>query len=204
MEAKEQMQPDAVREAFEQEFGRFARFRGTDGAAFAGLRVADVETTLRELSDLRTRHTGKKSALANLKKQIGRVPAAERAQFAQTVQQLEARIAEEIAEVERALQDTAARLRTERERLDVTLPGRRVRRGHVHPINLIRQRLEDIFVAMGYTVEDGPEIETDFYHFTALNLPETHPARSVQDTFYTSDGFALRSQTSTVQIHAMQ
>src|SRR5205085_773942 len=97
-----------------------------------------------------------------------------------------------------------ARQRAERERLDVTLPGRRLRRGRVHPINLIRQRLEDLFVAMGYTVEDGPEIENDFYNFTALNIPETHPARSVQDTFYTSDGFALRSQTSTVQIHAMQ
>ncbi|PYS92826.1 MAG: phenylalanine--tRNA ligase subunit alpha [Acidobacteria bacterium] len=197
-------QPEAVREAFEQEFGRFARFRGAESAAFDGLRLADVETTLRELSDLRTRHTGKKSALANLKKQIGRAAAEERAQFAQAVQQLEARIAEEIAKVERALQDTAARLRTERERLDVTLPGRRIRRGHVHPINLIRQRLEDIFVAMGYTVEDGPEIENDFYNFTALNIPESHPARSPQDTFYTTDGFALRSQTSTVQIHAMQ
>ena len=197
-------QSEVVREAFEQEFGRFARFRGAESAALAGLRLADMETTLRELSELRTRHTGKKSALASLKKMIGRVPAEERAQFAQAVQQLEARITEEIAEVERALQDYAARLRTERERLDVTLPGRRRQRGHVHPINLIRRRLEDIFVAMGYTVEDGPEIENDFYNFTALNIPESHPARSTQDTFYTTDGFALRSQTSTVQIHAMQ
>ena len=197
-------QSEVVREAFEQEFGRFARFRGAESAALAGLRLADMETTLRELSELRTRHTGKKSALASLKKMIGRVPTEERAQFAQAVQQLEARITDEIAEVERALQDYAARLRTERERLDVTLPGRRRQRGHVHPINLIRQRLEDIFVAMGYTVEDGPEIENDFYNFTALNIPESHPARSTQDTFYTTDGFALRSQTSTVQIHAMQ
>ncbi|MGI9107957.1 MAG: phenylalanine--tRNA ligase subunit alpha [Pyrinomonadaceae bacterium] len=92
----------------------------------------------------------------------------------------------------------------DRERIDVTLPGRRPRRGHQHPITLIRQRIEDIFVAMGYTVEDGPEIETDFYNFDALNIPPTHPARSPQDTFYTTEDFALRSQTSTVQVHAMQ
>ncbi len=203
MEAKEQVQPDTVREAFEQEFGRFARFRATDGGT-AELKLADAETALRELAELRTRHTGKKSALANLKKQIGRVPAEERAAFGQQVQQIEADIADEVAAVEGTLQDHVARLRTERERLDVTLPGRRVRRGHIHPINLVRQLLEDVFVAMGYTVEDGPEIETDFYNFDALNIPANHPARSVQDTFYTTDGFALRSQTSTVQVHAMQ
>jgi phenylalanyl-tRNA synthetase alpha chain len=204
MEVREQMNPETVREAFEQEFGRFAHFRAADGANLDGLKLADAEGALRELAELRTRHTGKKSALANLKKQIGRVPAEERATFAQSVQQLEAHIAEEIAAVEQALQEYGARLRAERERLDVTLPGRRVRRGHAHPINLVRQRLEDVFVAMGYAVEDGPEIENDFYNFEALNIPANHPARSVQDTFYTTDGFALRSQTSTVQIHAMQ
>ncbi len=198
------MNAETVREAFEQEFGRFARFRAAAGTGLADLKLADAEGALRELNELRTRHAGKKSALANLKKQIGRVAADERAAFAQSVQQLEAHIAEEIAAVEQSLQAYIARLKTERERLDVTLPGRRGRRGHAHPINLVRQRLEDVFVAMGYAVEDGPEIENDFYNFEALNIPANHPARSVQDTFYTTDGFALRSQTSTVQIHAMQ
>jgi phenylalanyl-tRNA synthetase alpha chain len=69
---------------------------------------------------------------------------------------------------------------------------------------LLRERIEDIFVALGYAIEDGRELETDFYNFTALNIPDNHPARGTQDTFYTTDGFALRSQTSTVQIHAMQ
>ncbi|HVF22862.1 MAG TPA: phenylalanine--tRNA ligase subunit alpha, partial [Pyrinomonadaceae bacterium] len=76
--------------------------------------------------------------------------------------------------------------------------------GHRHPITLLRERLEDVFVALGYAIEDGREIETDFYNFDALNIPQNHPARAWQDTFYTTDGFALRSQTSTVQIHAMQ
>jgi phenylalanyl-tRNA synthetase alpha chain len=74
----------------------------------------------------------------------------------------------------------------------------------VHPVTLIRQRIEDIFVSLGYVVEDDREIETDFYNFDALNIPQNHPARASQDTFYTVDGLALRSQTSTVQIHAMQ
>jgi phenylalanyl-tRNA synthetase alpha chain len=198
-------QPAAVREAFEQEFGRFTRFRGDETAAALGsLTLADAEAALRELSEVRTRHSGKKSALANLKKLIGRVPAEERAALGQEAQAAERAIAESLEEVEAALKSRGAELRVERERLDVTLPGRRPRRGHLHPVTLVRQRIEDIFVSMGYSVEDGPEIETDFYNFTALNIPENHPARSHQDTYYTTDGFALRSQTSTVQIHAMQ
>jgi phenylalanyl-tRNA synthetase alpha chain len=198
-------QPEAVREAFEQEFGRFARFRGANRATgVSELKLADAEALLRELADLRTRHTGKKSALANLKKMIGRIAVEERAAFGQHVQQVEAWIAGSLDEAESVLKNHVAQLRVELERLDVTLPGRRPRRGHLHPITLVRQRLEDIFVSMGYAVEDGPEIETDFYNFTALNIPPDHPACSVQDTFYTTDGYALRSQTSTVQIHAMQ
>ncbi|HEY0083043.1 MAG TPA: phenylalanine--tRNA ligase subunit alpha [Pyrinomonadaceae bacterium] len=202
-EVGEQPQIEAVREAFEQEFERFARFRVEDAGA-RDLTFAEAETALRELAELRTRHTGRKSALAGLKKLIGRAAAEERAAVGQRIQQLETDIVAALEESKQTLEAHVARLRVERELLDVTLPGRRVRRGHQHPITLVRQRIEDIFVAMGYTVEDGPEIETDFYNFDALNIPPTHPARSPQDTFYTSEGFALRSQTSTVQIHAMQ
>ncbi|MDQ3687806.1 MAG: phenylalanine--tRNA ligase subunit alpha [Acidobacteriota bacterium] len=196
---------DVVREAFEQEFERFARFHGeVSGAAATGTETGGIEALLRNLADVRTRHTGRKSALANLKKMIGRVHADERAAFGQSAQQLEAEIVGKIDAAESSLARLAAAARVERERVDVTLPGRRQRRGHLHPITLTRQRIEDIFVSMGYTVEDGPEIETDFYNFTALNIPANHPAREPSDTFYTTDGFALRSQTSTVQIHAMQ
>jgi phenylalanyl-tRNA synthetase alpha chain len=198
-------QAEAVREAFEQEFGRFERFRGTEGAAALGeLTLSEAEAALRELAEVRTRHAGKKSALGNLKKLIGRVASEERAAFGREAQAVEREIAAALEEVDAALGGRVARLRVERERLDVTLPGRRPRRGHLHPVTLVRQRIEDIFVSMGYSVEDGPEIETDFYNFTALNIPENHPARSEQDTYYTTDGLALRSQTSTVQIHAMQ
>ena len=86
-----------------------------------------------------------------------------------------------------------------REQIDISLPGRRQQVGHLHPITLLRQNIEDIFVSMGYTIEDGPEIDTDFFNFDALNIPASHPARSSQDTFYLENGLALRSQTSNVQ-----
>lgn len=192
----------SVREAFEREFERFARFRAYE--VTEGLKLDEAETLLREAKELSTRHTAKKSAVSQLMKLVGRVAPEERARFGQTVQQLDKEIRDALGDVSVALMGRIQTLKTERERLDVTLPGRRPRRGHLHPVTLLRQRIEDIFVSMGYAVEDGPEVETDFYNFTALNIPELHPARSPQDTFYTTDGLSLRSQTSTVQIHAMQ
>lgn len=204
--AEDQRDPKALVEAaskaFEQEFERFAGF--TETSALSGLDLNRAEAEQRALSELRIRHLGKKSALVASKKMIGRVEAAERGAFGQLVQQREAGITQQLERVELALSAYIEAARGERDRLDVTLPGRRPRRGHLHPITIVRQRIEDIFVALGYAIEDGREIETDFYNFDALNIPENHPARASQDTFYTTDGFALRSQTSTVQIHAMQ
>ena len=165
----------AVREAFEREFERFARFREYEGTE--GLKLDEAEALLREAKELTTRHTAKKSAVSQLMKLVGRVPAEERAHFGQVVQQLDKEIRGALGDVSVALVGRIHALKTERERLDVTLPGRRPRRGHLHPITLLRQRIEDIFVSMGYAVEDGPEVETDFYNFTALNIPELHPAR---------------------------
>jgi phenylalanyl-tRNA synthetase alpha chain len=135
---------------------------------------------------------------------IGQVAAEERATFGQLVQQTEAGILQKVGDAEQTVKTLLEAARIRRETIDVTLPGRRPRRGHLHPITLVRERIEDIFVSLGYAIEDGREIETDFYNFEALNIPENHPARASQDTFYTTEGFALRSQTSTVQIHAMQ
>jgi phenylalanyl-tRNA synthetase alpha chain len=196
-------QVEAAREAFEREFERFARFIGS-GATAVRLTFAEAETERRGLTELRTKHLGKKSAIAAAKKLIGRVPSEERASFGQLVQQTEAAINQSFDQADESLRSIIETARTSRESIDVTIPGRRPRQGHLHPITLMRQRIEDIFVSLGYAVEDDREIETDFYNFDALNIPEGHPARDPQDTFYTTEGFALRSQTSTVQIHAMQ
>ena len=195
-------QVETARKAFEQEFERFARF--TDNSAASNMSLEQALEEQRSLAELRTRHLGKKSSLAATRKLIGRVAPDERAAFGQLVQAIEAFITEKVDAAERSLKESIEASRTALESIDVTLPGRRPRRGHAHPITLVRERVEDIFVALGYIIEDGREIETDFYNFDALNIPENHPARASQDTFYTTDGFALRSQTSTVQIHAMQ
>ena len=195
-------QVEIAQREFAADFERFAPFR--EGVAQASLSLSQAEQLSRELAELRTRHAGKKSALAACKKLIGRVQPEQRASFGQLVQQAEGGIVQALDEVETALRSFIDSSRIARESIDVTIPGRRPRAGHLHPITLMRQRIEDIFVALGYAVEDDREIETDFYNFDALNIPEGHPARDEQDTFYTTEGFALRSQTSTVQIHAMQ
>jgi phenylalanyl-tRNA synthetase alpha chain len=197
------LQVEAARKAFEQEFERFANLT-ENSATLMALDLSSAEAEQRALAEVRTRHLGKKSALASAKKMIGRVDPSERGSFGQFVQQNEADITGKIETAEQVLKAHLESARTAREAIDVTLPGRRPRRGHLHPLTVVREKIENIFVSLGYAIEDGREIETDFYNFDALNIPENHPARASQDTFYTSDGYALRSQTSTVQIHAMQ
>ncbi len=158
-----------------------------------------------DATELRDRWIGRKSGLLTAEmKKLGKLAPEERREAGHILNELKDFIE---SEIERLQDSFAAGREAEqliRERIDVTLPGRRITGGHLHPITLLRQKIEDIFVSMGYTIEDGPEIETDFYNFDALNIPSNHPARSWQDTFYLNDHLALRSQTSTVQIHAMQ
>ncbi|MEO8043024.1 MAG: phenylalanine--tRNA ligase subunit alpha [Acidobacteriota bacterium] len=194
----EKSQVEAARAAFANEIDRFAALDLNDST------LADAEAVLRTVGEIKIRHTGKKSALAAAKKLIGKVPAEERGEFGQMVQSVENHIVTQIASIESKLNDFVFNAKTGLERLDVTIPGRRPASGHLHPITIVRQKIEDIFVSMGYHIEDDREIETDYYNFDALNIPEGHPARESQDTFYTTTGFALRSQTSTVQIRAME
>ena len=200
--SEEKKQVEAIKSVFEQEFARFANLHNDDD--LNGLSLRDAENLQRELGEFRVRHTGKKSEIANAKKLIGRIAPEERGAFGQFVQSVEKEIVSALEESENRLKTFIAEAKTERERIDVTLPGRRPRVGHLHPITLLRQQIEDIFVSMGYAIEDDREIETDYYNFDALNIPEGHPARESQDTFYTTTGLALRSQTSTVQIRAME
>jgi phenylalanyl-tRNA synthetase alpha chain len=196
----QQKQLDATRSAFQKDFEKFSSLIHQ----IERLTLTEAEAALRELRDLSARTTGKKSELASLKKAIGRVAPDQRAIFGQSVQQLESEIVDQVERAESLLNGLISSARIELERIDVTLPGRVERQGHLHPITILRQKIEDIFVSMGYSIEDGPEIDTDFYNFDALNIPSNHPARSPQDTFYINDRLALRSQTSTVQIHTMQ
>jgi len=196
--SEEQDKVEAVRTAFKREFERFADLDLT------GITLSDAEAYLRELGEIKVKHTGKKSPISGAMNLVGKVAPQERAGFGHFVQSVQKDIAAKIDAVEISLSEVITNAKIESERLDVTLPGRRPRTGHLHPITILRQKIEDIFVSMGYAIEDDREIETDHYNFDALNIPEGHPARESQDTFYTTQGFALRSQTSTVQIRAME
>jgi phenylalanyl-tRNA synthetase alpha chain len=196
--ADEKATVETAREAFDKDFEDFNNLNPN------GRSLADIEAMLRTVGEIKVRHTGKKSALAESKKMIGRVAPEQRGEFGQFVQTIEKSIVERIEAVESSLSESLSKAKTEAERLDVTIPGRRPRQGHLHLITILRQKIEDVFVSMGYAIEDDREIETDYYNFDALNIPDGHPARESQDTFYTTDGFALRSQTSTVQIRAME
>ncbi|MCB1025861.1 MAG: phenylalanine--tRNA ligase subunit alpha [Acidobacteria bacterium] len=197
----EKKQIESILDTFKNEFSRFVNFRK---AEFGELTLSAAEKLQKELAELRIKHTGKKSELSGAKKLIGRVAPEQRADFGKLVQSVGAKIEASIEEADESLKSFINSAKTERDRIDVTLPGRRLRPGHIHPITLLRQKIEDIFVSMGYAIEDDREIETDYYNFDALNIPANHPARESQDTFYTTEGFALRSQTSTVQIRAME
>jgi phenylalanyl-tRNA synthetase alpha chain len=206
----------SIFEAFEREFKRFERFAVDRFYAESvpnlvqqvqeeGLSLGEAQAELSELATLKTKFLGKRSEWATAKKQIGKLSEArDRSDAGQYMLPREVGMTDKLENARLTLEQLVATLRIESESLDVTMPGRRGRRGHFHPITLLRERIEDIFVSLGYAIEDDREIETDFYNFEALNIPEGHPARGSQDTFYTKEGLALRSQTSTVQIHAMQ
>ncbi|REJ78667.1 MAG: phenylalanine--tRNA ligase subunit alpha [Acidobacteria bacterium] len=198
---EEKAQIEEIRDNFAAEFRRFVDLRKQD---FKDLTLSAAEAVKKEIEEVRIRHTGKKSPLSGAKRLIGKIEPEHRAEFGKFVQTVGSDIESALDEVEDQLGRYLLKARTERDTIDVTLPGRRPKPGHLHPITLLRQRIEDIFVSMGYAIEDDREIETDYYNFDALNIPEHHPARESQDTFYTTDGFALRSQTSTVQIRAME
>ncbi len=195
---------DALAQVDQHRTEAFSEIGHLADVSVGGILLSDAEAQLRLVQDLRIKFTGKRSRLVDLKKSIGKIDESQRAEFAQAVQALERDIVSALENGESRFSERINELKIERERLDVTIPGRRPRTGHIHPITILRQRIEDIFVSMGYAIEDDREIETDYYNFDALNIPEGHPARESQDTFYTTDGFALRSQTSTVQIRAME
>jgi len=172
-------------------------------------RELDTVRAEADVTGLRDRWVGRKSGLLTAEmKNLGKLPPEERKTAGAQLNELKDQIE---AALEKLQRDFAAVREAEqlvKERIDVTLPGRHIAAGHLHPLTLLRERIEDIFVSMGYEIEDGPEIETSFYNFAALNIPANHPARSPQDTFYLAGEhgktLSLRSQTSTMQIHAMQ
>lgn len=157
-----------------------------------------------ELEAARIEYLGRKGALASISKEMVKLPPEERALTGRLLnsvkQNLEARYEQRKSAFERA----ALNARLESEWLDLTLPAPGPRPGSLHPLTQITRELEDLFTSLGFAVVDGPEVETEWYNFDALNIPAAHPARDAQDTFWMEDGNVLRTHTSPVQVRAME
>ncbi len=159
---------------------------------------------LQALDQIRVSYLGKKGALTQVLKTLGTLPAEDRPRVGQAVNEAKVALQDYLEQHLQQLQGKALAQQLEAERIDVTLPGRGQQPGTQHPITRTRLRLEGFFTQLGFDIATGPEVETDFYNFEALNIPPHHPARAMQDTFYFEDGRVLRTHTSPVQIRTME
>ncbi|MFT4630087.1 MAG: phenylalanyl-tRNA synthetase alpha chain [Dinoroseobacter sp.] len=156
-----------------------------------------------ELESLRVQYLGKKGELTRQLKQIGSLPPAERPIFGDLVNQIKQELAELLNHKKTSLEHAELAASLAAEKIDVTLPGRGIGTGGIHPVTRTMQRIEDIFIGMGFGVAQGPEVEDDFHNFEALNIPPEHPARAMHDTFYVEENTLLRTHTSPVQVRYM-
>ena len=173
-----------------------------DAAMQAILETEDVDS----LESLRVKYLGKKGELTSILRQMGRLSAEERPVMGQLANQLRAEIEQTLETRRAALNEARLEMKLLQETVDVTLPGRKQPQGHKHPMYNVLDQIKDIFIGMGFEIVDGPEVELSDYNFTKLNIDEGHPSREWTDTFYfTEDSrICLRTQTSPMQIHAME
>jgi len=156
------------------------------------------------LENLRVKFLGKKGELTAILKQMGGLSAEERPLIGQLANKVREDIENIISERASSLKSELAAKRMAEETIDVTLPGKKRTIGKLHPLTQVMNEVKEIFLGMGFSVVEGPEVETDHYCFEALNMPKSHPARDTQDTFYINDNVVLRTQTSSVQIRTME
>ncbi len=168
--------------------------------ALAAVAAADSTAAL---EDVRVRYLGRSASLTEIKKSIGRLPPEERREVGREANEASRRIQEALQEKARRLAAAERARRLREESVDVTLPGYPFPKGSLHPTQRIIEEVVDFFVGLGYRVAEGPEVETDYYNFTALNIPPGHPARLMQATFFLDEGLVLRTHTSPVQIRTM-
>lgn len=157
----------------------------------------------KELEELRIKYLGKKGELTAILRGMGNLSAEERPQIGNLVNNVREKIENSIKEKEEYFKNKELEDKLQKEKIDITLPATKIKRGSKHPFNRVIEEIEDLFVSMGYDVVDGPELETDEYCFERLNLPKGHPARDMQDSFYVTAEYLLRTQTSSVQARTM-
>ena len=166
------------------------------------LEITDAKN-LKELNDLRVQYLGKKGELTSVLRGMGALSPEERPIIGSLVNEVKAELENLISAKEEKFKTEELNKKLESERIDITLPSKKVKRGSKHPLNRTIEEIEDLFVSMGYDVVEGPELETDEFCFERLNLPQGHPARDMQDSFYITDSYLLRTQTSAVQAREM-
>ena len=170
-------------------------------AAEAQLKAA---TDLAELEQLRIRFLGKKGELTAVMKEMGKLSKEDRPAMGKLANEVRSFVEDALSEKSEALKKEAAAAKLKDETLDVTVPGKKPVYGKKHPLTTVLDDLKDIFIGMGFSIAEGPEVELDYYNFEALNIPKDHPARDTQDTFYIDDNIVLRTQTSPVQVRVME
>lgn len=172
-----------------------------DQKALQDLHAADTQKLLEEL---RVRYLGKKGTLTSILKQMKDLSNEERPVIGKLANEVRSNIEKAISTRTEELKKLELEHRLRAEAIDVTMPGKKQAVGHRHPLSVTLSNLEEIFLGMGFSIAEGPEVEYDYYNFEALNIPKDHPARDDQDTFYITDNILLRSQTSPVQVRTME
>ncbi|SDZ73958.1 phenylalanyl-tRNA synthetase, alpha subunit [Lachnospiraceae bacterium NK3A20] len=157
-----------------------------------------------DINQIKVNILGKKGALTAILRGMKDVAKEDRPKVGQLVNETREKIEQALAKTQAEMEAKAQNARLSAETIDVTLPAKRMERGHLHPNQVALREIEEIFIGMGYEVVDGPEVEKDYYNFEALNIPADHPAKDEQDTFYINRDMLLRTQTSGVQIHEME
>ena len=167
------------------------------------LKEIEKAKDLKELNEVNVKYLGKKGELTAVLRGMGALSAEERPVIGSLVNVVRDELEKAISEKEEKFKTKEMEAKLVKEKIDITLPANKIKRGSKHPLNRIIEEVEDIFVGMGYDVVDGPELETDEYCFERLNLPKGHPARDMQDSFYITPEYLLRTQTSAVQARVM-
>ena len=160
--------------------------------------------TLEDITDIKVKVFGKSGDFTELMKELKNVSSEERPKFGKVLNDAKVTLEDKIKSVENKIANSEREKRLKNESIDITLPSKAAAFGNVHPLTKIKNEVLNAFISLGFEVLDGPEIELDYYNFQALNVPLDHPARDMQDTFYINDNILLRTQTSTMQIHAME
>ena len=166
--------------------------------------LKEIESKSATIEEIKVKYLGKKGELKTILRSMGNVSKEERPVIGKLVNDVKKILEDKIEEVTKKAKEEEKQKKLQNEIIDVTLPGKKNLIGKRHPIETTLQRMKDIFVSMGFSIEDGPEVELDYYNFEALNIPKNHPARSEQDTLYINDDVVLRTQTSPVQIRVME